>query len=845
MADKPFLNKEIPLNGKLITSVDPVTIDINFQELKNLRYTDTGLRAVAGMSKINSTAITTYTNIKGGFHFNKAEPSAESHVLIQAFNSGDANDSKIFQNTTAIPSTGDFSATALYNDSSNSNNGYFSDAPGGAVVYCDGESTMIWGGDEHFCSGFTVTDGTDEYDYFDVINNTLTDSSNIATLKHTIQYVGSIQPLTKIKYYVGTANTDTTDTLTVEYWNGAAWVDTTTAGGSVTDGTEVANARMAQTGTVEFPDRTALTKVKIINGILIYWYKVTVAGVDAGTKINRVSVSFPFQDIKDMWNGAYSPVDSFFTYASGNTFYEGTAAAYALDYTSANTATAVILNSLATGNDYIAIGFSEQMIGLDIVLVSSSVNNTAATSLTLEYWNGTAWVSVVNPIDGTSQSSISFAKSGIISWDEIAKETEFKRNITDGITNYYYYKLSFDKNFSNDVKLDFVGGIPKPKEIQAYKFPVFAHNRVFLCGNQNEGKHSVLPSAQDAANVFNGDETVELHFGDAKEITAGIGLFRQYGSSLLNLTVFTKSDETWILVGNGPEDWIQYKASDTIGCASPATMIVANVGFEAVPTQNRYVAIWQGLEGIYLFDGTVIREISSDISDRFDKRNTAARLAAGEISHAAINTNMIAKSIGFFDYQHQEYHWLYASGSSTSLDKEMVYDLVRQKWYEIDRGTGEQLQMGILVTDTNGNRYNYGGESDGYIYRLDNSNKFEDNSIVSTFRFGDLALGGQEGGSINTLTRLRKIKLVTSAKTSTSNSVVLTYYGDGTTTGTALTTMSPTNSGYRTTQVVNGTNQGRFTFHDLKFSMTTDDESIPFEPYFVGLLFTEEGYDLN
>ena len=40
----------------------------NYKTLKNMRYTDGGLEGVQGYSKINSTALTTYTKIENGFH---------------------------------------------------------------------------------------------------------------------------------------------------------------------------------------------------------------------------------------------------------------------------------------------------------------------------------------------------------------------------------------------------------------------------------------------------------------------------------------------------------------------------------------------------------------------------------------------------------------------------------------------------------------------------------------------------------------------------------------------------------------------------------------------------------
>ena len=86
MPDPRIKHKEIPLNGKYVTA-EPASIGPNFRTLTNLRYTDTHVKGVAGMTKINSAAVmdATYLKTRSAFHFKKSQP-AESHVLVQAYN---------------------------------------------------------------------------------------------------------------------------------------------------------------------------------------------------------------------------------------------------------------------------------------------------------------------------------------------------------------------------------------------------------------------------------------------------------------------------------------------------------------------------------------------------------------------------------------------------------------------------------------------------------------------------------------------------------------------------------------------------------------------------------------
>ena len=108
MPDTQKKHLEIPLTGKLMLS-DPATIGTNFQTLTNMRYTDANIQSVAGNTKINSTALATYLKVRNAHQYTKSQPS-ENHLLAQAYNTG-LTASQVLENTTAIPSAGDFSAT--------------------------------------------------------------------------------------------------------------------------------------------------------------------------------------------------------------------------------------------------------------------------------------------------------------------------------------------------------------------------------------------------------------------------------------------------------------------------------------------------------------------------------------------------------------------------------------------------------------------------------------------------------------------------------------------------------------------------------------------------------------
>jgi len=173
--DEPVKKKLIPLNGKLITSEEPITIGTNFKTYKNMRPTATHPKAIGGMSKVNSTVMdVTYLKTRSAYHMIKEQP-AETHVLVQAWNAG-LTASHVLENKTAIGSTGAFEATDLWTDSAGADYAKFSEATEGQVVYCNGVDTCLWGGNELRCARLLNYDtaGTFLYDFTDYVTNTKT-----------------------------------------------------------------------------------------------------------------------------------------------------------------------------------------------------------------------------------------------------------------------------------------------------------------------------------------------------------------------------------------------------------------------------------------------------------------------------------------------------------------------------------------------------------------------------------------------------------------------------------------------------------------------------------------------
>ena len=107
------------------------------------------------MTKINSSALS-HPKIRNIFHFNKSV-NKESHVMVHAFNSAQT-ESKVFRNSTAIPNTGNFNATALHTDTV-ATGSITAFAQNGLSVTVTTANHGLYNGDEAIITGTTNYNG--------------------------------------------------------------------------------------------------------------------------------------------------------------------------------------------------------------------------------------------------------------------------------------------------------------------------------------------------------------------------------------------------------------------------------------------------------------------------------------------------------------------------------------------------------------------------------------------------------------------------------------------------------------------------------------------------------------
>lgn len=775
--DTPYQDAQFPFDGAWLPDQDPALIGPrNFSVLTNLRYSDKSIEGINGYSKINTTALTDYVNIKNGIHF-RADKTTKSFALVHAVDPN-TGQGRVYQNTTTVGSQGDFDASSRLDISGNAYRadiaqnltGRFSLAPQNSVAYCNGQESLIYSGFEQRVSGIFLQQDDSTEAYKDISEDLQSSLETSYTAFPDGSYDELIllttRPAQGFKFYVNTANV-VAGTMTVSYWNGTGW----TAVGSGVDGTDdPAGTTLGQTGVYSFTHTSTTVKLKHYQELYLYAYKVTLSG-GVSADIYQVTYDPAMQAVQNIWDGVYRQPIQFQVFSADH--YED----YTLQVNQSsdiNTPIGALLDGLLS-TDAVYIMFEEQMAAIRFTMLGDLINKNAQT-MVVKYWNGSSWNAVSNMIDGTLDSiggTKTLNKTGTVSWTPGTTE----ERITLFGTLGYAYQITFTGTLSgtkaddtSDLLVDLCAGIPTLSTVKPFDFPVQFKNRLMLCGFSSGGEGNRIDfSVASAPDVFNGTDSSDggvqsIYVGGAEPIRGAVQLFNRFGASVFAMLMLFKNTEIYMLVGDTPEDFEIFPVSMSTGCPVPQTICTTEVSMEGGENFTRNFALWVSHSGPMMFDGAIIAPIKG-VENYFDPNN------ADYVNWAAMST---ARS--WVDPIYKEWNILLPISTATVPNVWLCYDLQRRKWYRKDTGTARTPLCGFNVMDPDtGEQRTYGGLNNGYMMMLEDGTSWDGVGITQVVRTGDI----WPTNNIWDLTLLRKFKLVAKRITSsTSYSVSIWYYGD-------------------------------------------------------------------
>lgn len=569
---------------------------------------------------------------------------------------------------------------------------------------------------------------------------------------NTIYYLGTTRPIQGMKFYISSGSTD--DSLPVvrchsgsSAWDKMTLTDTTT--------------KMSTTGSLTFTSTVSTAKKLMLSDIDLYWYMIYFP--TGQTNVYQITVDAPVQAVGNIWDGETIPVSSCKKFVNASGLY--------IDYTDEvndDTDTFVaVLDSLTT-SDYLYLGFGQQMQGFTIEIPPGKENSTATADMVVQYWDGDSWNQASfqdkTEIGGTN----SLGKNGLVSFRPyypwLYNETPV--DIGDGNT-LYYYRLSWDAALDAETEISHIEGVPAPQSIGTkYKFGESFQNRAFLFKD-----NYALYSAFDSADIWNGEDSGKVYFGESNELTAACTLSNIYESTPMELMLVTNLNETYRLYGNTTETWAVQKISSHIGCPAPLSMVACDVS-NMNETSIKHVAIWQSGNTFVLSDGATINDIGEDVKCYFDKNDSRA-----------IPTSRIDDTFAWYDTNLQAYKVLISSGSGQATHNiELEYSLANGEWTKIYRANGSganPLQIGFPVIDIYGNSYSYGMTAEGHLYRLENGLTWNGTAINQSLTTKDILLDKDNPFWTHTTAEYIRLGFQTKA-TGATEDININHYCDGT-----------------------------------------------------------------
>lgn len=624
--------------------------------------------------------------------------------------------------------------------------------------------------------------------------------------------VGSTRKLKAVNVTVNTANT-LAATMNGYNSNGYAF-----ASMPITDGTASGGKTLAQSGTISWPtisfDGTGIIddvyeeKPIYINGYYLYFYLFTFTVCNA--RISRVTVNTSIQNYTDMWDGIFRTCIYFLVRRNG----AGNAdvmSEFTLEVAGESAEATPLGGEIGSLNwdtgganaEYVVVMFEERCNAINVKMFEGKINVDAAT-ITVQYWNGTAWAKVLGVVDRTRDSggTKSLSQSGIISWGYVNPlyEKIYKYRGHEGYAYKLYWSAELEGDSADDVVIDSLTGIRTCEEItMAYTFPMMYRNRSMLCGCISDGElNRVDYSPKNSPDMYNGNESSgygnprSIYFGGKDALTAGIEFYHQFGDSVNSVGLFFKNTETYLLAGDMPSTFTYDQISYLIGCPAPLTVTQAEIATES-GVQN--VILWISDRGPMVYQNHSLTPIRG-IEPYFDPSDTLC-----------VNAAYIAEARAWYDATYREWNVLIPSGSTaTGNNVWLVLDLQRMKWYERTH-TNDFPIGGFTVQDIYGNSFNYGYTAGGYLLRMEYGllEGTTGYGITNTVKTADILFGASMWDDIE----IRLLKVLFAANAGT---MAISHYGDGNETATVdtgfPTAKSMAYSGYRYRNLIQQVYQG-------------------------------------
>ena len=412
--------------------------------------------------------------------------------------------------------------------------------------------------------------------------------------------------------------------------NGSGW----------TDGTEVSDVPLAQTGIISYDGTGGFTaSYYVLDGVPGYWYKITPERTSSNTTITRIMYKAPCQLLSNIGAGQPdTPLCAIFHDTSLNLIKDLT-----LEVSNATGSFIVESDGTATyqagqatipmeTTDYLYIGYLLTFGTIEVTPYDD--NNQVVSALSAEYWTGQGWKALFIS-DGTQGSDgKTFSQKGRISWS-VPSDWKEMVPLNANFPRGYYVRFSVSVNLTSTAALDEISIYGIPNDLPKYKYVSAFRDRIALAKRPDAADQVDISRPLEEYGMI-GEQSGSYRVGGTDSIQCLISAWNG---------LFLGKNETWHqLLGTSPADfyWQGVEASRSVPMSqqscikAPATGIGGDGNRNALFFINRHGA-WSasGLQVDSTYNSSrsqVLSELTNWWSDtavpRLDLNNL--HLACGE-----------------------------------------------------------------------------------------------------------------------------------------------------------------------------------------------------------------------
>lgn len=596
----------VPLRGGAVTVRDKTQLKAGeFSWAQNIRNDHPGIISRYGQNKLHTTA--DGTNDVVNLYQYRSIRGAEQKLFAQ-MSDGDLLAQDVSKLKVPDQYTGDpFEGTAAHAGSSDQIPASFTNVRDHMIYSNGADQHQVYCGPGSLIDRFIVYDGTAApadipdigRDYSDEIRNL---DSRVAVLDSLDTYAAFECVFIKTKVPANSLTFDifkpngTASVLSLYYWDGSAWTDT-----SATDGTADSGATLAIDGAITWTSPGSAEQEKYMYGNNGFWYQIRVS-VQLDSEVEITSVLFDdgtLSDIRNIWDGSViSGVEAqVFLNADSTYSVYGTGA--------------IDVGGIGS-SDILYFSTSDKAEGFYVD--PGDTPNSVAATISISYWNGTAWAAVTSLTDGTG---------GLFNpgWITFRRTTdEHPREFNTSRFRTYWYKITVNATLSATMTLDITS-------MPYYNVQDFGAKGRTCCTWKDRACYTfdqfgsyIYVARASQPLVLNGTDYGILRAGDGRynRVVAQ----RKFVNELMvwQEEIGNEGGCVTIFEGYSPTNFGKLVLSTKIGSMNAKSVAVVDGVMTSTETEERLktLAFFLSRYGICVTDGRTISIISDDIQNYFD-----------------------------------------------------------------------------------------------------------------------------------------------------------------------------------------------------------------------------------